>query len=128
MPRPPLSRATWSTAARLRSPSAFGALAANFRRLHAKASAAARNTALDPAAAAEAISRSGSWAVELNGRFVALLGVPDFAEEWSVFRAAFKSLGLEWEVLMRPKGEKGTSGGCQRMGLRLLDGCPKKIR
>jgi hypothetical protein len=62
---------------------AVGTLAANFRRLHAKASATARNSALSPAATAAALAAAGGAALALGGRFVAALGVPHFTDKRS---------------------------------------------
>jgi hypothetical protein len=49
---------------------AVGTLAANFRRLRAKASAAARGSALSPGAAAAALASADESAIEVDGRFV----------------------------------------------------------
>ena len=90
---------------------AFGTLAANFRRLHAKASAAVRNSALSPAtAAAAALASAERAAIEVGGRFVAALDAPDFSDERPLLGAGFKSHGLEWRLILEPNGDDDSDG------------------
>jgi hypothetical protein len=78
---------------------AFGTLAANFRRLHAKASAAARDSALSLAAAAAAdLASADAAAIEVDGCFVVDMTVPAFSDERPVHGAPFKSHGLDWNL------------------------------
>ncbi len=107
---------------------AFGTLAANFRRLHANASAAARDSAPSPAeSAAAALDSADGAAIEVDGRFVAALEVPAFSDKRPVFGAGFKSHGLEWRLILMPNGDDDDNDGRPRVGLRLLSGWPKKV-
>ena len=107
----------------------FGTLAANFRRLHAKASVAARDSALNPAAAAAAaLASTDGAAIEVDGRFVAALIVPDDADDRSLYGAVFQSHGLEWDLLFLPNGKEGDDTVRACVGLKLLGGWPKKVR
>jgi hypothetical protein len=106
----------------------FGTLAANFRRLHAKASAAARDSALSPAeAAAAALVSANGTALEVDGRFMDLMSVPDLSSDITMIRTASKSHGLDWELILEPNGGDGDDGHpC--VGVGLLGDWPKKAR
>ena len=106
-----------------------GTLAANFRRLHAKASAGARASALDPPAVAAAVLASvNKVALEVDGRFAASMDVPDFNDERPGFWAPFKSHGLEWSLILMPNGSQGNTDGRPCVGLELRSGWPKKVK
>ena len=108
---------------------AFGTLAANFRRLRAKASAAACGSALSPAeAAAAALASADKAAIEVDGRFVVALHLPDDTDQWPMFVAPFKSHGLEWSVLLMQNGSSDNTDGRPRLGLKLRSGWPRKAR
>ena len=106
-----------------------GALAANFRRLCVKAPAAARAAALSPAqAAAAGLAVADGSALEIDGRFMGLLSAPAFTETYHGGTAAFKSHGLEWELLLEPNGAEGKFDGRPVVGVALTRGCPKTVR
>ena len=107
---------------------AFGTLAANFRRLHPRATAAARASSMDPDAKSAAIALAAGAAFEVDGRFVAFLDVPDFTDERPVLAAAFKSHGLEWKLKLYPNGKCDYTAGCPYLGIQLMHGWPKKVR
>jgi hypothetical protein len=64
---------------------AFGTLAANYRRMRATAPAAARDSALAPAAAATALAAADGAVLQVDGRVVALMEVPAFSDERTKF-------------------------------------------
>ena len=109
--------------------SAFGTLTANFRRLSHTASQEARNAALlGPAAAKSALIGARGDAFEIDGRFAAVIAVHDFSDARPESVAAFKSRGLEWEIVLQPNGTQYDASGKPAFTLALLGGWPKKVR
>ena len=106
--------------------SAFGTLAANMRRL--RRTQALGPSVLGAAAAQAALVAARGDAFEIDGRFAAAVDVPGFTKARPELAAAFKSHGLEWEIVAHPNGTEGDAEGTPAVTLALLGGWPKKVR
>ena len=106
--------------------SAFGTLAANMRRVQRVQ--ALHGALLSPDLEQAALVAARGGAFEIDGRFAAVMKVPGFTKARPTLAAAFKSRGLEWEVVMHPNGTRGDAKGCPAITLALLGGWPKKVR